>query len=76
MIGRLNNDRLFIGGVGTVIGPVIGAIFYILVREQLAVSMIQFHPIIFGILFILIVLLLPGGLIDVWGRMRGRIVST
>jgi len=66
----------FIGGVGTVIGPVIGAIFYILVREQLAVSMIQFHPIIFGILFILIVLLLPGGLIDVWGRVRGRIVST
>jgi branched-chain amino acid transport system permease protein len=66
----------FIGGVGTVIGPVIGAIFYILVREQLAVSMIQFHPIIFGILFILIVLLLPGGLIDVWSRVRRRTVST
>jgi branched-chain amino acid transport system permease protein len=60
----------FIGGVGTVIGPVIGAIFYILVREQLAVSFIQFHHIIFGILFILIVLLLPGGLIEVWTRLR------
>jgi branched-chain amino acid transport system permease protein len=59
----------FIGGVGTVVGPLIGAIFYIVVREQLAVSGIQFHQIIFGILFILIVLLLPGGLIDVWQRL-------
>jgi branched-chain amino acid transport system permease protein len=60
----------FIGGVGTVIGPIIGAIFYIVVREELAVSFTQFHQIIFGILFILIVLLLPGGLIDLWSRLR------
>ncbi len=60
----------FIGGVGTVVGPVIGAVFYILVRELLAVNVSQFHPIIFGVLFILIVLLLPGGLIDVWDRVR------
>ena len=60
----------FIGGVGTVAGPVIGAVFYILVRELLAVNVSQFHPIIFGVLFILIVLLLPGGLIDVWSRLR------
>jgi branched-chain amino acid transport system permease protein len=60
----------FIGGVGTVIGPIIGAIFYILVRETLAVSLIQFHHIVFGVLFILIVLLLPGGLIDAWARVR------
>ena len=62
----------FIGGVGTVIGPVIGAIFYIVVREELAVSFTQFHHIIFGILFILIVLLLPGGLVDIWSRVRRR----
>jgi len=62
----------FIGGVGTVIGPVIGAIFYILVREKLAVSFTQFHQIIFGVLFILIVLLLPGGLVDIWSRARRR----
>ena len=62
----------FIGGVGTVIGPVIGAIFYIVVREQLAVSFTQFHQIIFGVLFILIVLLLPGGLVDVWSRVHRR----
>jgi branched-chain amino acid transport system permease protein len=58
----------FIGGVGTVLGPIIGAIFYIVVREELTVSFSQFHQIMFGILFILIVLLLPGGLIDIWAR--------
>jgi branched-chain amino acid transport system permease protein len=61
----------FIGGVGTVFGPLIGAVFYILVREQLTVSFTQFHHIIFGILFILVVLLLPGGLIDAWQRITG-----
>jgi branched-chain amino acid transport system permease protein len=60
----------FIGGVGTVVGPVVGAVFYILVRELLAVNVSQFHPIIFGVLFILIVLLLPGGLIDAARRLR------
>ena len=54
------------------IGPVIGAIFYIVVREELAVSFTRFHQIIFGILFILIVLLLPGGLVDIWSRVRRR----
>jgi branched-chain amino acid transport system permease protein len=62
----------FIGGVGTVVGPVVGAVFYILVRELLTVNVSQFHPIIFGVLFMLIVLLLPGGLIDVWDRVFRR----
>ena len=38
------------------VGPVVGAIFYIVVRELLAVNVSQFHPIIFGVLFMLIVL--------------------
>ncbi|MCA1647498.1 MAG: branched-chain amino acid ABC transporter permease, partial [Chloroflexi bacterium] len=62
----------FIGGVGTVVGPVIGAIFYIVVREELTVSFTQFHQIIFGVVFIVIVLLLPGGLMDIWYRSRRR----
>jgi branched-chain amino acid transport system permease protein len=60
----------FIGGVGTTIGPLLGAMFYIVVREELAVSFTQFHQIIFGVLFILIVLLLPGGLIEAWARAK------
>ena len=58
----------FLGGVGTLVRPVVGAIFYALVRELLAVSFVQVHQIVFGVLFILVVLVLPGGLVDVWAR--------
>ena len=61
---------VFIGGVGTLTGPLVGAIFFILVREQLAVTLVQVHQVIFGALFILIVLVLPGGLVDLWSRLR------
>src|SRR5205814_1083789 len=60
----------FVGGVGTLVGPVLGAVFYTLVREQLALSLVQVHQEIFGALFIVVVLLLPGGLVDAWGRIR------
>jgi len=59
----------FIGGLGTLIGPVIGAIFFILVRQQLAVTLVEIHQVIFGILFIVIVLIFPGGLVEVWRRL-------
>jgi len=59
----------FIGGLGTLVGPVIGAIFFILVRQQLAVALVEIHQVIFGILFIVIVLIFPGGLVEVWRRL-------
>ncbi|HTP07190.1 MAG TPA: branched-chain amino acid ABC transporter permease [Anaerolineae bacterium] len=62
----------FVGGLGTVGGPVLGAIFFILVRQQLAVALVEVHQIVFGILFILIVLVFPGGLIGAWNRLRPR----
>jgi branched-chain amino acid transport system permease protein len=60
----------FIGGVGTVHGPVLGAAFYVLLKEYLAVRWVDFHLLIFGGLFIAIVLLLPGGLVEAAGRAR------
>ena len=60
----------FIGGVGTVHGPVLGAAFYVVVKEYLAVRWADFHLLIFGILFIAIVLLLPGGIVEAAGRLR------
>ncbi len=61
----------FVGGLGTLIGPLLGAIFFILVREQLAVTLVNAHQIIFGLLFIVVVLALPGGLVNLWARLRG-----
>jgi len=66
---------VFIGGIGTVTGPLVGALFFVLVRDVLATNITNFHLIIFGILFILVVLLLPGGLLELWDRAM-RLVRT
>jgi branched-chain amino acid transport system permease protein len=60
----------FIGGVGTLQGPVLGAILYVVLKEYLAVRWVDFHLLIFGALFIAIVLLLPGGLVQAAERAR------
>jgi branched-chain amino acid transport system permease protein len=62
---------VFIGGVGTVHGPVLGAFFYVILREVLAVHLVELHLLIFGVLFVLVVLFLPGGLVEAWSRVRG-----
>ena len=60
----------FIGGVGTLHGPVLGAVVYVTLKEYLAIRWVDFHLIIFGLLFIAIVLLLPGGLVQAVERAR------
>jgi len=60
----------YVGGVGTPFGPLIGAIFFVLVRDILSANLVNVHLIIFGIVFILIVLLLPGGFTELIDRIR------
>lgn len=60
----------FVGGVGTIIGPVVGSVFYVLIKEVLALALVEVHLLIFGSLFVLVVLLLPGGLIETFARLR------
>ena len=60
----------FIGGVGTLHGPVLGAVFYVLLKEYLAIRWVDFHLLIFGALFVAIVLLLPGGLVQAVAKIR------
>jgi branched-chain amino acid transport system permease protein len=57
---------VYIGGTGTVLGPIIGAIFFVVLKDFLIRNVGQYHLIIFGSLFILVVLFLPGGIISVW----------
>jgi branched-chain amino acid transport system permease protein len=52
-----------IGGVGTIWGPVIGAVVYGLVHEELIASFPQFHLLLYGSLLILIILFEPGGVV-------------
>ena len=60
----------FIGGVGTIHGPILGAVLYVFLKEYLAVRWVDFHLLVFGTLFIVIVLLLPGGLVQAVERTR------
>ncbi len=55
---------VFVGGVGTVVGPLVGSVFFVLVRDVLASNLVEFHVVMFGILFIVVVLLLPGGMVE------------
>ncbi len=54
----------FIGGMGTILGPTIGAIGYVVLKELFAITLGEVSVIVFGTLFILVVLFLPGGLIE------------
>jgi len=60
----------YIGGVGTIVGPIIGAVFFVILRELLALKLAEMHLIVFGTLFILVVLFLPGGFVGVWEKTR------
>ena len=62
----------YIGGVGTLLGPILGAVFYTLLKEYLALHWVDFHLLIFGVLFMAIVLALPGGLVELADRIRNR----
>ena len=55
----------FIGGAGTVMGPVIGSVCFVILKELFAISLGQMNVLIFGIVFIFIVLFLPKGIIGI-----------
>jgi branched-chain amino acid transport system permease protein len=54
----------FIGGISTIVGPIVGSICFLALSEIFAVTLGQVHVLIFGFCFILIVLFLPGGLLS------------
>ncbi len=60
----------FVGGLGTLSGPVIGTLFFILIRDRLAVALVDIHQAVFGVLFIIVVIAFPGGLVEAWNRLH------
>ena len=58
------------GGVGTVLGPVIGAVVLNVVAEAFWARLPELHRGVYGLLIILVVVLVPGGLMSVL-RNRG-----
>jgi branched-chain amino acid transport system permease protein len=58
-----------IGGVGTVLGPVLGAIVFVLLRQYLLASYPQLYLGLYGLLLILIILFEPLGLTGLLRRV-------
>jgi branched-chain amino acid transport system permease protein len=61
---------VYIGGQGTVLGPIVGAVFFVGMREFLVRNLGEYHLIVFGVLFVLVVLFLPGGIISLWHKVQ------
>ncbi len=63
-----------IGGLGTVWGPVLGAVVFFVVQDYLQTSYPSFHLLVYGLLLLLIILFEPGGMAGVAARLvaRGR----
>lgn len=60
-----------LGGIGTVAGPFIGALILSGVNEILARYFIKIHTLFFGAVIVLVVLLLPRGLVWLFGLRGG-----
>jgi branched-chain amino acid transport system permease protein len=61
-----------IGGVGTLVGPILGAAVFLLLREAFSRFFTEFYLIPLGVIFILIVLFLPQGLLGFARRWLNR----
>jgi len=61
-----------VGGRGTLIGPVIGAFVVNLAKSWFTVSFPEYWLFFLGLLFIVVTLMLPQGLVGLWKRIMAR----
>jgi branched-chain amino acid transport system permease protein len=59
---------VIIGGAGTLVGPILGAVFFLVVQQQLS-TYTDSWALFFGVIFILFVLFAPEG---IWGIATSR----
>ncbi len=61
-----------IGGIGTLVGPLVGAAFFLLLREALSRFFTEFYLIPVGVIFIAMVIFMPQGLLGFARRWLNR----
>jgi len=61
-----------LGGMGTLVGPVAGAAFFLLLREGFSRFFTEYYLIPVGIIFTLMVIFMPQGLLGFWRRQLNR----
>jgi len=60
------------GGIGTLVGPIVGAGFFLLLREALSRFFTEYYLIPVGIIFIAMVIFMPQGLLGFMRRWLNR----
>ena len=63
------------GGMGSLVGPVIGAALFTYIGELLLTRFPDLYMLIFGVVLILAIVFMPNGVLglaqEVWRRMKG-----
>ena len=60
---------VMIGGIGTLVGPIIGGAFFVVLQEKVS-SYVQWYFIVIGLVLVLIVLFMPKGLLGLRRVLR------
>ncbi len=60
------------GGIGTLVGPVAGAAFFLVMKEVFSRVFYEYYLIPVGIIFTLMVIFVPQGLLGAWRRQLNR----
>lgn len=61
------------GGVGTVIGPIVGATVLYTLYSAIGISTPEYFQLLYGVLIVLLVLFLPGGILSLFTRRGIRV---
>jgi len=61
-----------IGGIGTLVGPIVGAAFFLLLREAFSRFFTEYYLIPVGLIFIAMVIFMPQGLLGFMRRWLNR----
>jgi branched-chain amino acid transport system permease protein len=62
---------VMIGGLGTLVGPILGGVFFIVLQEQVS-SYVDWYFLVIGVVLVVIVLFMPRGLVGLRGAVRLR----
>jgi branched-chain amino acid transport system permease protein len=62
---------VFLGGKGTIVGPILGAVLFTILPEALRVAA-NYRLMIFSLILLLLVVFAPEGLVGLFGRLTGR----
>jgi branched-chain amino acid transport system permease protein len=60
------------GGMGTLVGPVAGAAFFLVMKEVFSRVFYEYYLIPVGVIFTLMVIFMPQGLLGIWRRQLNR----